>query len=417
MDDIKKMLTDLRTSNIYINLMNYYSSTSIFNIICKDRSETVHSNFIAWLLSPNTSHGLGEYPLRQFFLLLAREKYTDNNVNSFLPSDLEQAFLIGDYNIHETKISREYSTGQVFEEKSKKKKGFIDILIEVDISIGKERKTLPIIIENKVFSKENVYNINNKKYMQTDLYYMWGQRTFSSSSSLNPIYVFLTPDGTKASKETYINITYQDLVDIVLEPCLRNNPSNDGKVFIKNYLRCLSYSDISEDENKKGYVMAITNEEKELLKKFYETHKPLLSAVAQCLQDDEDMSDEDKKALEAFTQVVNRDYTKYNFNRQTKLGKGKLALEIIKKYITDHNNISFNELQSIFPDKYQGSLGVIRQLDLINTKDLSRYYSKPEEIISLADGTKIVVCSQWGVGNINYIIKAAQELGYTIEVA
>ena len=420
MGEIKKMLIELRTSDVYINLMNYYSSTSIFNIIGKARSETVHSNFITWILRPEESHGLGEYPLQQFLLLLARAKSIEQNTKAFLPENFEQSFLIGSFDIHEARISREYPTGQIFE----KKKGYIDILIEVDLSINGERKVLPIIIENKVFSVENTYMLENNKYMQTVLYHMWGEDAYSSTDDYyRPLYVFFTPNRTKAANNNYINISYQDFVDIVLEPSLMKKPSEEGKLYIKNYLRCLSYSEISNEEEKKekkekkGYVMAFTDEEKKLLRKFYETNKPLLSAVALCLQDDDDLSEEDKNALETFTQVVNRDYTKYNFNGQTKLGKGKLVLVIVKKYIEDKSSVDYEELHKVFPDEYQGSFGVIKEKDKIDSNNEKRYYSKSDEIIRLSVGTEIVVCNQWGTGNVDNVIKKAEELGYIIEKA
>ena len=83
--------------------------------------------------------------------------------------------------------------------------------------------------------------------------------------------------------------------------------------------------------------------------------------------------------------------------------KRRFVLEVVKHYIKDHPNINYVELEKVFPSNlHSKALGVIRTLIEVQEKikshpDLKkRYFLKPDEVILLADGTKIVVNNQWG---------------------
>lgn len=108
-----------------------------------------------------------------------------------------------------------------------------------------------------------------------------------------------------------------------------------------------------------------------------------------------------------------RDKTKYIFEGRTLL-KNHLVHEVVKKYVKDHPNITFDQLQQVFYDKLQGSFGVVRIKDAIEPKNFVRYFMKDEETLYLTDGTKVVVSNQWGKTNIIPFIVYATSLGYEI---
>ncbi len=112
------------------------------------------------------------------------------------------------------------------------------------------------------------------------------------------------------------------------------------------------------------------------------------------------------------------DKTQYKFNGEL-YGKGRLVLAIIKKYIEDNLNITYSELETIFPKSLQGSFGVISTLkdaeDVYNSTERKRHFIKPNEIINLNDNTKVAISTQWGIGNIDNILKKAIELNYKID--
>ena len=82
-------------------------------------------------------------------------------------------------------------------------------------------------------------------------------------------------------------------------------------------------------------------------------------------------------------------------------------------------------LKNKFPDKLQGSnWGVFTSLEdaenVIKTTNYKRHFIRPEEIITLVDGSKIAVCTNWGSGkngNIERFIMNARNLEYKIDIA
>lgn len=116
------------------------------------------------------------------------------------------------------------------------------------------------------------------------------------------------------------------------------------------------------------------------------------------------------------TTTSNRDKTKYMFEGKV-FAKNRLVLAVIKKYIEKHNP-KFLQLSSVFDKSLQGSLNVVEKLE--NAEKISdgakRYFMKPEDIISLKDNVKVVVCTQWGAFNIGRFVKQAESLGFNIDL-
>lgn len=110
------------------------------------------------------------------------------------------------------------------------------------------------------------------------------------------------------------------------------------------------------------------------------------------------------------------DFTQYTLDGVT-YGKGRLALAIVKKYIKENPNTSFHKLENIFPKYLQGSAGVFKKLEdaleIIN-RDKKRHFVKPDEVIKLTDST-VAVSTEWGVGNIGKLLKAANSMKYEIK--
>ena len=111
-----------------------------------------------------------------------------------------------------------------------------------------------------------------------------------------------------------------------------------------------------------------------------------------------------------------RDYTKYIFNGESNLTKGRLVLEVVKKYCKDNPETNFTQLSQIFPKKLQGSNGVLNIFsELKDYQKEGRFYIKDKEIIQLKNGEQISVCSQWRKDSIdNFIEHVKQTLGYEI---
>ena len=118
---------------------------------------------------------------------------------------------------------------------------------------------------------------------------------------------------------------------------------------------------------------------------------------------------------------VNSKTQKYAFNGDI-YKKNQLLLAVIKEYVKNNPSITFEELQVVFPDKLavaSRSFGVVRLLSLVDEKHKkgngrpARYFMDSDDIIKLADGD-VVVSTQWGSGNIDVFIEAAEKLGFVI---
>ena len=113
-----------------------------------------------------------------------------------------------------------------------------------------------------------------------------------------------------------------------------------------------------------------------------------------------------------------KDTTKYIF-KDALYGKSRLVQAVVRDYVTNKNpGITFEELKKeIFPDKLQGSIGVVNHLGRVEYrykhKTDKRHFVKEKDQIA-ADET-IVVCTQWGKGNIQQFIERARSLGYEID--
>ena len=74
-ESLEQRMLKLLSSQPYGQLKSFYNQTTLFNVIGAERSENRHSAFLCWLLSPNSSHGLGTEPLKLFLRLVATLKW------------------------------------------------------------------------------------------------------------------------------------------------------------------------------------------------------------------------------------------------------------------------------------------------------------------------------------------------------
>lgn len=108
-------------------------------------------------------------------------------------------------------------------------------------------------------------------------------------------------------------------------------------------------------------------------------------------------------------------FGKYRF-RGNVYNKTQLVLAVIKAFVEDNPNTTFEKLKEFFPDKLQGSWGVIQRPETVcrrTSEPKKRFHM--DNPICLKDGSVIVVCSQWGAGlNFENFLAKCDLLGYTI---
>ena len=119
-----------------------------------------------------------------------------------------------------------------------------------------------------------------------------------------------------------------------------------------------------------------------------------------------------------------KDYQKYLVDGKGPFGKGRMVLAVIKEFVSRNSNISYDELISDekFPIALRGTKGKWGCVSLLDdAKNLAertqhkRHFLDAEDVIMLKDGFRVVVSSQWGIGNIDAFIKKATKLGVKVE--
>jgi len=119
--------------------------------------------------------------------------------------------------------------------------------------------------------------------------------------------------------------------------------------------------------------------------------------------------------------------SKYLVNGVEVKSKNRVVLEVVKQYIKQYPNISYNELKKIFNDELQGSIGVIKnESDMIrwesdgrkDNRD-KRFFTNNQDILKL-NNENIYVCTEWGNSGTlhnfsNFIKYAEEELDFDIK--
>ena len=112
---------------------------------------------------------------------------------------------------------------------------------------------------------------------------------------------------------------------------------------------------------------------------------------------------------------MTNDATQFMVNGTPTGGKGPTVYAAVKAFIDSHPNISVQELKSAFPD-YLAKPGfgkMIRKVEDVTPNEWSgsRFNKHP---ISLSDGTRITVSTQWKPDNMQSFIEGVKKLGIEI---
>ena len=112
--------------------------------------------------------------------------------------------------------------------------------------------------------------------------------------------------------------------------------------------------------------------------------------------------------------LTKKDITRYKYNGKL-LNKRQLVLECIQTYIKKHPKATYSDLQDVFPDYLQGSLGVIRSAkEAERYKDAAAHYFFEDTYIIALQGEPYVVCKDWTAKNIKRFISVMRSLGEEI---
>ena len=111
-----------------------------------------------------------------------------------------------------------------------------------------------------------------------------------------------------------------------------------------------------------------------------------------------------------------RDYGRYKIEGDTKTYcKSRLVLEVIRRYVASHKNLTYGKLKQAFPDSLRGvkkngwgCFAWRSDAEELANKKIKRHFIKDDEVVRLKDGV-VAVSTQWGIGNINAFIEHANK--------
>lgn len=110
------------------------------------------------------------------------------------------------------------------------------------------------------------------------------------------------------------------------------------------------------------------------------------------------------------------DHTEYSINGVDFFKKNRFVQVLLKEYVRQHPELTYADLQLVFPAELQGSFGVIQTLDYISEKKYKgrRYYTDNDKVLQSSDGIIFAVCTQWSKDNLPNIMKLAKDLGFSV---
>lgn len=180
---------------------------------------------------------------------------------------------------------------------------------------------------------------------------------------------------------------------------------------------------MEENDGVKTYVLTIGGELLFADSKNNSTAKPTVNGTEERKDDEKEIFDDEKKKVKNYQKTDSiiplksgRDLTKYTFNGQSGLNKGRLALAIIRQIAFEHPMLKYKQLLEVFPDEIVPPYGVIKEKKeaLEVSKARPRFFIKEDEMVKVADAT-IYVSNQWMPDRLEMFLKKAKE-AYGIKV-
>ena len=247
---IQKQLDNFDKQRYVKFLKNRYQTKSMMEIVGVHRDENKHSDFLAWLFDSSSDHQLGAEPAKNLIELIKKN-------GQLLP-------IIAD------KITKCTAKREV----AGKDRDRVDIILEIEVGNDKIR----VVFENKVNAPET---IDKDGIGQTKRYY---QEYSQKNDGFKNVYIYNRCDKSQLPQcEEFICITYQDIVDNIIEPLFTNKINyiiSKGRTefILKDYILTLE-KPVNVEKQTDKIIMAMGKELKENLQKFLDKNFDLFATA------------------------------------------------------------------------------------------------------------------------------------------
>ena len=211
---------------------------NLMEILKVSHKELQHSNFLAWLLSPQETHNLGDFAFKEFIKIYFKE-------NEFQDLGDEKALSVFDFvqlDFDDLVIKREYKN--------------------IDLIFLSKKNEFCMVVENKIYSSEG--NGQLTKYRN------FAEKEYSDYKYR--IYIYLSLEEQKLSQlgnQYYVQITYEHVIKLLnqLLTSEQINLAEQTRFVLEQYLKTLK-------------SMLNQNEEIEIItKKLYQKYKSAFDLV------------------------------------------------------------------------------------------------------------------------------------------
>ncbi len=230
---------------------------NVFTALGVVREELRHSTFLAWLLNPSDTHGLGDYFLKSFL------KLAINRANLQSPS----IFEMDSWDLGETNVQTEWE--------------------HIDIFMRNDMHQFVCVIENKIDSPEHSNQLTRYKELV--------ERELGNHAK---IFVYLTIEGDKPSESTeYLSMNYRDIDGLVSQLLERKRDKTSSEIimFIEHYREMV-----------RRYIVKESRVQ-DLCQKIYESHPKAIDLILEHKPDKQAVIRDTLKTLIESDPTFNRD--------------------------------------------------------------------------------------------------------------
>lgn len=233
---LEDALSDLIDDVEFQSLDARFGRFNLFEAVGAVRGELRHSDFLAFILSPGRSHGLGSLPLQRLLRAVLAKMPPDRR--PLRPLEV----AVGDFD------------GAVV----RRERDRIDLLVEV------KALRLVVAVENKIGARAGEGQLARYKDVVRSRYAGWRH-----------LFVFLTPDGLEPDDDGYAALGYADVASVVegltvaaAEGASAQAP--DAAMALRHYVEMLRRHIVPDEELR------------ELALRLYERHKEAFDFVFEC---------------------------------------------------------------------------------------------------------------------------------------
>lgn len=482
--NIEKQILAFNNDPRVFALRNRYTTKTFLDIMSVARSENRHSAFLAWLLKGDDfTLAPQDHPIVHLLDCIIKrvqdqgievpeegregKQKQKNKIDNY--DKLKEIILTRNIkSIKIDKASTEETLGTLCGDPNLTAKlNRIDIYIHCfiyyedkkqnpqkgkKVNIEEKKLEIEFIIENKVGSSEggkDEYKLGvYKELTQTQRYYKACiERENKESYDLISSFIFLSPDEQEAKSPYFINISYQDVLDYIIEPLLLSATIIPPRIrtIIEEYVASLSFPTPSEGKKenmKNALIMAVRKSEEEemlaiwkdygeMLEKaiieyvnkgenktlvgLCEVNKSLLIAILRIATNKKDATVELKKLYYDFTDA--KDYSEFiitydDSSTSEPLAKGIFFYKVVERWVNRRHNQANKKPDDIFNIVWQKNNKNIKIINIISGDDYdnlettkengrdpkTRFFRDDPGPITI-DGTIYYLSKEWGVGD------------------